>query len=526
MTSRHSLGLGLLVSGFVLAFGGGCSSSTTESAATGGGSTTTTTGGQGGGTTSTGSTSTNTGTGGAGTGGAGGSTGPGGAGGGPGDNHDFAGALPVDIDAQNGSVGTLVDAATKDFYKFTGTKGARLTLIARAQSLVDGATGNDNSIIDTVVTLFNSKQEQIAQDDDAWPRFGRDAQLFTTLPEDGDYYVSVEDCNSALGPDACAPADGLVKFDYQLDIFSVDKLTAPEAWAGAAQDGTPAKAVTVGYKVPKGNQAGEYGIYIVDGSFSAKGDTHVFGFTPPADTTVIAGERPRAEFWVQPIGPQNGDGSTSNVNVWVVDAADPSKVLAKAEQKYYADGDNATNGPIGLSVPITLEHGYYLYVQSDAAQSAPATDFYFAEHYVGTYYYGTAEANPDANDAVATAEKLETPPNATPGDFFVDGDISVAGTDLDYYEVTVPADADQVSLYCAAQRQGSGLRGFTASVLGADGTTVLATATESPDAEMNATQKPVAAGGGKAFLEVKASSQDPDVAGTYYHCTVAFSKKP
>jgi hypothetical protein len=522
MTSRHSLGLGLLLGGFALTLGVGCSSSSTESSTTGGGATTTTTGGQGGGTTTT-TTTGNTGGGNTGTGGAGGNTGTGGAGGATGDNHDFSGAIPVDVDAQNGTVGTLVDAKTKDFFKFTGTKGQRLTFVARAQSLVDGSTGDDNSIIDPVVTLYNAKQEQIAQDDDAWPRFGRDAQLFSTLPEDGEYYVSVEDCISALGADHCAPEDGLSIFDYQLDIFSVDKLVAPEVNAGDAQDGTTAKAVSVGYKVPQGSQAGDYGVYILDGSFADKGATHVYSFTPKADTTVTDGERARAYFFFQPISAQNGTGSTANVNAWIVDATDATIVLGKAEQKNYSDGDNPDNGPLVLSAPVELGKGYYLYVQSDAAQSAPATDFYYAEHYIGSFYYGTLEAAGD-NDSYDKAQAIETPANVTPGYFFIDGDISVAGTDVDYFSFDVPADADQVGLSCDAQRQGSGLRELKATVLGADGTTALATMTEVADAEGGVYQKPVT-GGTKAYLEVKATSQDGDVDGTYYRCTVAFTKK-
>jgi hypothetical protein len=527
MTSRHSLGLGLLLSGFVLALGSGCSSSSSSSSTTGGSSTTTATGTGGGTTTSTTSTTnTTTTTTQTGAGGGTGGGGTGGAGGGAGDNHDFAGAIPVDVNAANGTAATLVDAMTKDFYKFSGKKGDRLTFVARAQSLVQGGTGDDNTIVDTVVTVYDSKQQPIAQDDDAWPRFGRDAQLFTILPEDGDYYVSVEDCNSALGPNHCAPADGIQTFDYELDIYTTDKLAAPEAWAGSGQDGTPAKAVEVTYKVPQGGKAGAYGISIIDGSFGAKGETHVFSFTPPKDATVDASQRPHAELWVQPISSTNGDGSTSNVNVWVVDSANANTVIAKVQQKNYSDGDNASNGPIAMSVPVTLGNTYYLYVQSDAAQSNPTTDFYFAETYVGSFYYGTAEASPDANDDIAKAEALSTPANVDPGSYFIDGDISKAGTDVDNYEMEVPADADQVSLYCSAERAGSGLRGFTASILGADMKTVITTGTEAADADFAEAGKSITAGANaKAYLVVKADQQDAAVAGTYYHCSVFFNKK-
>lgn len=524
--SRQSLGLGLLVSGFLLAMGG-CGSSSTPATTTGGGTTT----GQGGGTTSTttSTSSTNTGTGGTGTGGggtAGGGTaggGTGGAGGAAG-NHDFASATPVDVNAQTATAAALVDATTKDFYKFTGKAGDRLTFIVKAQGLVANNTGNDDTIIDPVVTLWDSQQNQIAQDDDAWPRFGRDPQLFTILPADGDYYVSIEDCGSAFGPNNCAPPDGILTFDYELNVVTTDKLNAPEVWAGSSQDGTTAKAVPIAYAVPSGGTPGGYGIYILDGAFKAAGETHVFSFTPPKDTTVDPTQRPHAELWVQPISSNNGDGSTANVNVWIVDSLDLATTIASVDQKNYSDGDSQTSAPIAMSVPVELEHEYFVFMQSEASPAVPATDFYFAEHYVGGFYYGQLEANPDANDDLAKPETLTTPANATAGAYFVDGDISKAGTDVDNYELTVPADANTVSLYCSAQRAGSGLRGFQATVLGADGKTILANATEVANAEMSASQKKVAVGTTKAFLQVSAATQDAAVAGTFYHCTVVFSK--
>jgi hypothetical protein len=532
MTSRQSLGLGLLGFGFLLALGAGCGSSTSGGGTTGG-TTSTTTAGQGGGTT-TSSTSSTThsgkgGAGGQGTGGHGTGGGTGGAGGAAAGNHDFGTALDITVNGQQPTAGTLADAATKDFYKFSGKAGDRLTFITRAQGLVQGNTGDDNTIIDTVITLYDANKTAIAQDDDAWPRFGRDSQLFTILPADGEYYVSVEDCNSAFGGQNCAPANGLQTFDYQLDVATTDKLVAPEVWAGASQDGTTAKAVSVAYAVPQGQKPGNYGLYIFDGAFKAAGETHVFSFTPPKDTVVDASQRARAELWVQPISAKNGDGSTANVKVWVADSAAPQTMIAMVDQNNYSDGDNQTNGPIDLSVPVTLDHQYFVFVQSTAAKSTPATDFYFAEHFVGSFHYGQLEAEKaqGANDTVATAETLTTPAQATPGAFFVDGDILKAGQggDVDVYAMDVPAGSNKVDLFCSAQRAGSGLRSLQVSVLGTDGKTGMASGTEAAGTDMNVIGKTVPGGTTKAYLQVAADSQDANVTGTYYHCTVVFSKQ-
>src|SRR5262249_4131715 len=142
---------------------------------------------------------------------------------------------------------------------------------------------DEENIIDTVVTLYDSNKNVIAQDDDAWPRLNTDSALFTVLPATGQYYFSVEDCSSAFGTNAgCAPVGQVTDFIYQVFVADVDKLNHPEVYAGTGQDGTTSKAVTVPYAV-QDTMTGDYGFYILDGdAFDMNGSTHVFSFTVPA----------------------------------------------------------------------------------------------------------------------------------------------------------------------------------------------------------------------------------------------------
>ena len=522
MRSKHFLGL-CLVGGFaamaLAATGcGGDTSTGTTSTGTGGGSggagaTTTTTGSN----TTTSATTTTT-TGGNTTSGTGGST----------NNHDFAGAIDIDVNPTDVTVGALADAdTTTDYYKFVGKKGERITAVVNAQNLVATSNGDDNTIVDVVVTIYDSAKKQIAQNDDAWPRTGRDSQAFTVIPADGDYYVTVNDCNTAFSGGGCAPPADITTLDYELFIADVDMLTAPNINEGAEPgNDTVAKASKVTYKVPTGGMAGGYGISILDGSFQSATDMDVYEITVPADTTVQAGQRAHAEFWVQPITPDNGTGATTNGKFWLVDAAAPTVHIAEVDQVNYSDGDNATNQPIELSVPITIGpagmlHTYYLFAQHGAEAPKPETDFYFIKHFAGTYYLWDLEKSPDANNVPALPEALTV--SATAGRYFFEGDLTTA-LDVDYFVIDADPLSVAATLSCSGQRVGSGLRGLKATLYKADGITALGAAnvfTEAKDKEGTPVSVAIAAGAKKIVVKIEAASIDPNVTGGYYRCAVS-----
>jgi len=442
-------------------------------------------------------------------------------------NHDFDTAKSVTIDSKATS-GKLTGATGKDYFKFTGTAGERITIATAAQRLTtdNGANADDPTVIDTVVTVYDSSKQQIAQDDDEWPRSGRDSQVFLQIPADGTYYFTIEDCAEAFGSASCADPKGLKTFNYQVFVAHVSGLTAPEANAGAEQNGTTAKAVALPYMVPDGADPGQYSVILIDGAFKTAGETQVFSFTPPADT-VVDMEAVRANFWVQPPGKSNGDGSTAKVKVWVTDSTG-TNVIAKVDQNDFADGDNPTNGPINMSVPVELGQQYFLFVQSTAASASPATDYYFITHYAGNYYYGTPEVEAadtkGTNDTILTAETLAVP-DGVDASYFVAGNLAGAD-DTDWFEVDAASTAT-VSIYCQAQRAGSGLRGLTTGLYTLDSNMMPqlitgTSATEAANADFAVQDVELPANTEKAFLKVTATSQDGDVTGHYYHCSVNY----
>jgi hypothetical protein len=79
--------------------------------------------------------------------------------------------------------------------------------------------------MDLVITIFDSSKTQIAQNDDPFPRDTQDSKLYTVLPEDGDYYIKVEEfCETDLSGGNC-PADyfdGIFEYGYAVNVFQID----------------------------------------------------------------------------------------------------------------------------------------------------------------------------------------------------------------------------------------------------------------------------------------------------------------
>jgi hypothetical protein len=443
-----------------------------------------------------------------------------GAGSGGGMGHGFTGAMLITLDGAP-TPGSLLDVDTPDFYKFYGKKGARISASVSAQALA-GTNGFDRSVLDPVVTLYDAHGNQIAQDDDVWPPVSLDAQAFTVLPADGVYYVSVNDCIGAF-PDSkvCASGDNISDLDYQLTIASVSHLDVPEVGEGAEPNGTAQTAAQIPYKLSmsKGQQ---YGYYLINGDFADRKDADVFSFQPPVDIAFPAGGRPQAGFWVQPITAFNGTGAKANARIWIVDGAS-MKTIAAVDQVDHGDGDNLVSGPIALTVPVAPKGQYYLFVKHGTEPSFPEGDFYFIWHRADGVDVGQREGAPDNDDTPAKAQPLSTP-EGDAADYFVDGDITGAGgpsPDVDYYSAAVPYAPAEVAFGCAARRAGSGLRGAKFSLLAGDGTPI-GSLTELANRDAHTDWLKVPPGAKKVLLKVEAGSQDPLVAGTYYHCWIGF----
>lgn len=421
--------------------------------------------------------------------------------GGVGGNQFCAGARWIDI---GGAVdGNLGITGQEDFYIFKGQEGQVLSIDIDAQYL--HGTGFDQTVIDSVVTLYDGDGVQIAENDDPLEYATNDSRLYTILPKTRDYCIRVSECWTNPGMTCGGEKDKLVtKYTLYLDRLMASSI-APISIDTETGD-APASATEIKYGLSSSNNY----FSTVWGRFDHGNDVDVFGFTLPNDVSVPANSRSVGYFFFTPTGP-NENGSTATLgNMWVAEAADPGQTIAHIDA-------NVTS----ILAP-RLETGKpYLLFVTRASGSPLANDFYFIRHSLSASSTLEVEQTAGQNDMLALAETIVVNPETNRA--FLEGDILPAPTDIDDFRIVVPNGMAQVRASCSARYYGSGLRDLTVSLRSANGEQLAANAFDIEDASTPAFIPWVPIGNNaEVFLEVSANSQEMSVASTFYSCTVAF----
>jgi hypothetical protein len=391
-----------------------------------------------------------------------------------------------------------------DFYKFQGNKGDALYIDIDAQTLVGNTV--DDTIIDTIVTLYDADEKQIAQNTN-FSSYDRDPRLYTVLPADGTYYLRVTECFTwADDTGVCGGDAEKDYFEYELYLFPLDPASEQNVIEEEPNDAT-AEATPMTYL--KLDDGSAYYTSFVWGDFSAATDVDIFKFTPPADITTIEG-RSSVEFTPTQPGVDASGSTTSVGRLAIVDPAAPTVAVAEID---------ATHGAF-LWAPLTLGKEYWLYVQHPDT-AAGAHDFYFYLHSIGGS--NPLEMEEATNDVVTTPEVLSGEPNGTLYSYFLEGDLISNAADVDHYRVDVTTLANStIAVACAGRWYGSGLRDLKWEVL--DETTGMpitgATATEPVDDNAYKGDIVIPAGATNVIVKVSAASQAADVTGSFYRCGV------
>ncbi|WP_437629424.1 PPC domain-containing protein [Sorangium sp. So ce854] len=423
---------------------------------------------------------------------------------------ETAEAIEIDGDAVQETLDPV--DADQDFYRFTGTKGQVLYILTDAKPAADET---DPRYPDLVVSLLDGQGNQIARNDDP-PQGGNDSRLITVLPADGDYYLVVEECTSALGPSSCAPAEDIENFDYVLAVASLDPAAADDD--SLAEDKEPndeaAQAVPLHYEALD-DDTGYYTTFLI-GDFETAADVDVYSFTLPE--TPAAEHGLKATFVLSAPPGAEGSGSTVDVSeIAVFDAADLTTPYAKA--------DPSKGGSIEVPVKVGEGTEYLVFVKRPQGEVG-ANDFYVLLH--NRLESSGREAQEATNNVATTPE----------GDLYsfdiggggiayaVDGELVDGETsDTDYYALPLPEGADatwKVSAFCGAQRHGSGLREFKVTLLNGDGTEIgdgyTATEGEAADLEIVGKDLPASPAENRLIAMVSAGTPAADVTSRSYDC--------
>ncbi len=422
----------------------------------------------------------------------------------------FLTATPIVVGAASATPGTLPDPATsKRYYSFSGTKGEVIAI----EATISSTLAFSSFYPDLVTTLHDASETQIARADDPFPRVSNVPTLYTVLPATGTYYVVVADCNAVFGAGAgCGAPSAILVRDFTIRVRDVAGATVINEGVEPGND-TAAGAATIAYTKAGGTA---YVPLLLVGAFQRAIDTDSYAFTVPTDTPISSGARARASFWIVPSG-KNGDGSIAAPEaVYVVDSSDTSGAhLAELDATQYGSGRPGTpTGPANLSVPVLLGHRYNLFVRHPNLAGG-TSDFYFIWHAAGAIDEGGVESEPD--DTINTNVSLDGTFNLDDGsyEYLLDGDLSPAGTDLDFIGLNINQPTILTGS-CQARRRGSGIIGLSYQLLRKGDGSAIASQTESTTSDVGISASVPA--DGSVVLKISGTSQSATVTDKSYVC--------
>jgi hypothetical protein len=404
------------------------------------------------------------------------------------------------------TAGDLSTAGQADYYSFTGKAGQVIDIYTVAQGSTASAAF-DPTWIDTVVTLFDANDKQIAENNDSVPPRNGDSELITMLPADGTYCVRVEECWTwASNPaSSCAGTADKTSTVYKVGVNLLDS-TKP----GLVQDQDAGGAPT---PVTYAKVVGGSGCYLstVWGKLPGMTDVDTFSFALPpyCAPSLPAGTRALFSLFLLPTGPYGNGSTTPAGKVYLTDATDagttPIAEISGGDYQGYAQ----------LWPPADLTKPYLFSIEH--APSAPGANDFFVV-LVGSSISNVVETDETGNDMLSGAQAAAKSTQAG-SHYYADGDI-VSDTDVDWWTVPVGTNT-MVDVSCGSQRGGSGLRGFTMTVVdAANPTTMIATTTESATSDAYTGYQPI---GSATQLGVKFSTtlpHDPNVTSSFYHCGI------
>ncbi len=405
-------------------------------------------------------------------------------------NDSFADADPITVgpDGMMARIGTPGD---RDYYSFEGTADAWMILSTEANP------DDDDTMIDTVITLYDASMTMIAENDDAVPRASTDSELIVRLPSAGTYYVLVQEFSQWNGD----TPEGQMDFNYTLSVAALN-LDAPAVSDDAEGGDDLASATALGYSA---GMAADFGIVV--GDFRDDSDVDVYSFTVPAT-------RVSSRFLMMPSGAE-GYGSTTAVGRMWITNEDGTQIIARLT---VSESDTADVTSIWPPLPAG---SYRLFVENGGAPGA--NGFYVLKTWLFAEDNPAEDAAMDAaNDVASGAQALvlepdEAEPTIRRG--YILALLSPGDTDHFSFEVM---GTEQVSAFCGSATAGSGVMGLNAAVLDSTGAMELRRANETATAAVAIEDLAVSAPG-TYLLRVTATGQSPEVTGAWVRCAVVLA---
>jgi cysteine-rich repeat protein len=384
---------------------------------------------------------------------------------------DIDGTFEGAIELVNGlHRGVINPARDLDYVQFEGVAGAWMMIhtIANAR--------DDNTMVDTVVTLYDANRNQIAESDDATPRVSTDSELFTRLPADGTYYIRVMEF-SHWRPGQ--PPEGSPRYTYELRLTPLAD-NRPRVVL-AAENGDASTALEAG------------GSRLILADFNAADDVDNFSLT-------LAEGFPRFSAAIMPSGTTGHGSAQVAARLELIDEQD--RVVARIDQTVgrYDLAPYASAGNFRLRLtPLNFRPGSNAFYTIKFAVSAG----------------NPREDDNDANNERGGAQALTMNRTTNGSSGFIGNDLGP--NDIDFF--SFPAVRNQtVTIVCSSAHHGTSLRWLTADVQNGQGQTI-GRATETDDA-MVLMRNIRLADAGTHYLRLSASGHEQQILNAGARCGV------
>lgn len=400
-------------------------------------------------------------------------------------------ALSTETNGPGGTLyaanGTIDGTGDIDFFTFPIDAGEWIDLLARADPSGNG--------LDAQITLFDaSGSTQLAYNDDSVTG-GLDSEISYLPTTTGTACVSVSDFGGAdtrLDYQVLAlPVDFDLYPDFNLDTEPNNSTTSPQT--GLSHVGAGSNIFTK-----------------LLGDFESPGDVDVYQWDVPA------GAVGTVATFAPSFGP-DGYGSTTEVG--------RVEIFEPGGTQVYARLDSRT-GAESLVAPVSPSTTYFVAVHPPESGASGDNPFYVLP--IGTSSTENDQETDDvANDDSASAEAPSPIISRGQISYFIAGTLPSPG-DTDWWKVTAGA-GDEIALFCASWRFGSGVRDATFSIYDDPGSAPLQTEQEVENGDVSWTNGVSAASmpavtttqSGPHYLRVEATTYDAEVSGTYYQCGVS-----
>lgn len=391
-------------------------------------------------------------------------------------NDSFAEAVPVTLGAATAAMGTIGIVEDKDYFSFEAMADQWIIITTTAN-----ADDND-MLVDTVITLYDSTMTQVAENDDAVPRISTDSEIIFHAVEAGTYYVMVQEFSDW---------ENMMPEAHPMDTYELDVAAVNIAATGVTED--PETGNDAASAAPLEFFTGGGGLLV--GKFEAATDVDVYTLTTTMPQIFQATFAPSFD---------TGYGSTTPPrSAWVTEM-DGTTTIARISDLTML---NEVSPSLGI--------GTYLLWIDRAGGAVGTNDFYVTKVSLGME--NLPEEQEATNGVLTTPELIPlTAPAGSTGlrNGFVIAQLSP--TDTDYFAVDVLA-GEQVAAACGAETSGSGLRGLSIALLDSTGTS-LATATETTADNGALIPATTVTAPGTYIFRLTATGQDPVVMSSWVRC--------